>query len=130
MTIVPPYSALTTPMDPQTTVVEVSEMRLHALLRALLERVRVDESWYLARYADVDAAVRSRAYPSGKIHYIAVGYFEDRLPRHIAVDEVWYLRTNPDVAEAVGHGDLVGAQEHFEIAGFREGRLPAEGWFL
>ena len=130
MITVPTYATLTIPKDVRASFVEVSELRLHLLIRSLLEGVVVDEGWYRTRYGDVNDAIRSRAFPSGKAHYVAVGYFEDRLPRYIAVDDAWYLKMNPDVVEAIQRGDLGSAQDHFEMAGFREGRAPAESWSL
>lgn len=110
--------------------IEVSEERLHEVLRIMLALVYVDEAWYRGNHPDVDAAIEAGDLPSARAHYIRSGYFEDRQPHHIEVDENWYLAEYPDVAEAVANGVFDSAQQHFSSSGFREGRIPFPGWQL
>ncbi len=125
-----PFSQLVGSGSPQGTIVEVVEQRLRQVLGPLLDRIEVDERWYRDRHPDVEEAIRSGELHSARAHYVSAGYFEDRLPRHIAVDEEWYVAQNPDVAQAMRLGVFRQAQEHFEVSGFREGRLPRQGWSL
>ena len=108
--------------------VELREEKLFGLIRAVLEMVEVDEAWYLAANADVAEAVTAGRLASGRAHYIAAGYFENRLPRPVLVDEAWYLAEYPDVAEAIANGAIASATSHFHHSGFLEGRLPHKGW--
>jgi hypothetical protein len=124
------YSAYTKPASNAAVMIEVSQTRLHELIRSLLHKIVVEEDWYRRRYGDVDEAIRQGALNSAKDHYIAVGYFENRIPRNLAVDEEWYLRSYPDAAEAVRKGRFESGQEHFDLYGFKEGRLPYENWEL
>ena len=124
------YSSLTRSEGVRDTIVRVREALLHTLLRSVLTQVKVDEAWYCASYQDVADAIAGGELASGRDHYIAVGYFEGRFPRHIVVDAEWYLATYPDVAYALQLGRLDGAQEHFINEGFHEGRRPYEGWTL
>lgn len=110
--------------------VELLESKLQELLRALLERVEVNEDWYLAHNSDVGAAVERGELRSAREHYITSGYFENRMPRRIPVNESWYLGEYPDVAEAIKAGAFASAQQHFTASGFKEGRLPSPGWSL
>lgn len=110
--------------------VELPETKLLELLRVLLAKVKVDEDWYLATYADVASAVRSGELLSAREHFIRAGYFENRMPRMIKVDESWYISEYPDVHAAVKAGAFRSGQQHFEVNGYREGRLPSEGWSL
>ena len=110
--------------------VEVREDRLRQILRPLLGNITVDEDWYRGTYGDVEQALQAGTYRSARDHYVAEGYFEDRLPRRVAVDEPWDLNEYADVAEAVRRGAMLSAQEHFFRSGFREGRLPCAGWSL
>lgn len=110
--------------------VELLESKLMEILQALLERVDVDEDWYLAYNSDVGAAVERGELRSARDHYIRSGYFENRMPRRISVNENWYLGEYPDVAEAIKAGAFASAQQHFTVNGFKEGRLPSPGWSL
>ena len=105
------------------TIAEFYEPFLDAL-RLLLAGVDVDEGWYLAQNPDIAEAIRAGTTELAKRHFVEYGYFEGRLPFHIAVDERWYLLQNPDVAENVRRGVVEFAQRHFELNGYREGRLP------
>jgi hypothetical protein len=115
---------------PDGHYVELLESRLVELLHALLTAVKVDETWYLASYPDVAAAVKAGGLKSARDHYIRSGYFENRLPGPIRVDEGWYMGEYPDVSTAIKSGAFKNGQQHFERSGFKEGRLPAAGWSL
>ncbi len=115
---------------PDGHYVELLESKLLELLQSLLTGVNVDEKWYLARYPDVGAAVKSGAVKSAREHYIRAGYFENRLPAPIRVDESWYTTEYPDVSAAIKSGSFKNGQQHFERNGFTEGRLPKQGWSL
>lgn len=124
------YGSLTRTDGMKGKFVQISEVLLHTFLRSSLPQVEIDERFYRATYGDVDAAIRDGRLSSASEHYIAVGYFEGRLPRQILVDEQWYLYMYPDVAEAVKSGTVESAQAHFDKEGFKEGRLPYDGWTL
>ena len=110
--------------------VEVRKDQFLELVRAVVEHVEVDETWYRANYKDVNDAIESGAVVSATDHYVKAGYFEDRFPRAIVVDERWYLREYADVAVAIQHGDFISATHHFKQVGFKEGRLPRYKWSL
>lgn len=110
--------------------VELSEVKFMNILRIALMNVTVDEAWYLSAYPDVAAAIQSGSFRSARQHYIASGYFEDRIPRHVPVDEAWYSNEYADVAAAIRAGVFTSAQQHFEVYGFKEGRLPSRNWSL
>jgi hypothetical protein len=110
--------------------IEVSDFRLRQLLTSMLHSVEVDEGFYRKTNPDVDEKISAGEFVSAKMHYIAAGYFEDRLPRPIAVDESWYLKEYPDVAEAVARRTFLSGSHHFNAEGFREGRLPTRDWTL
>jgi hypothetical protein len=93
-------------------------------LRPILEKVRVDEDWYLSRYPDVLNGLERGAVSSATEHYAKHGYFENRMPYAIKVDTGWYLEQHPDVKEAIGRKLFASAQAHFDSVGFIEGRLP------
>jgi len=125
-----PFGQLTSCGSYRGRYVEVKEDVLRDVLRLLLSRVLVDEEWYLRTNGDVHAAIRSGDLQTAQEHYVAFGYFEDRLPRQVRVDEKWYLEKYQDVADAIELGKFQSAEHHFNVAGFKEGRLPHEGWDL
>ncbi len=98
------------------------------LMMPLLERVRVDEEWYLKTYRDVQAAIRGGLVPDAKAHFCRFGYYEHRMPHRISVDESWYLAEYPDVREAVAARTFPSGQAHFEELGYKEGRFPYAGF--
>jgi len=51
-----------------------------AMIRRLLEPVEVDEGWYAAAYPGVGQGIARGVFPSATVHYLAHGYFENRLP--------------------------------------------------
>lgn len=104
--------------------VAVDEHFLALLLMPHLERIDVDESWYLSTYADVGAAIERGVVPNAKAHYCKYGYFEHRMPQRILVDEAWYLVEYPDVRGGVDTKDFESGQDHFERLGYKEGRFP------
>jgi hypothetical protein len=100
------------------------------LLRIALDRVEIDERYYLRSYPDVGEALENGLFSSAQHHYTEFGYFEGRLPFRIEVDEEFYFRANPDIRESVRGGLIPSAQVHFERFGYKEGRLPRDGWTL
>ncbi len=98
--------------------------QLASLVRAFLVSVPVDEAWYTATYQDVEQAIQCGTAKSAKEHFVANGYFENRLPAKVLVDADFYVSTYPDVADGISDGEIASAQEHFESHGFTEGRLP------
>ena len=93
-------------------------------LLPLLQKIRVDEKWYLRTYPDVQIAIKDGVVPDCKSHYCRFGYYEHRMPYHITVDEAWYLGEYPDVRAAISTRLFASGQAHFDIDGFREGRIP------
>jgi hypothetical protein len=110
--------------------ISIQTLLFRDLLRIALERVLVDERYYLRTYPDVGEAMAGGLFTSPRHHYIEFGYFEDRLPFRIEVDEEFYFRSNPDIKDGVTSGFIPSAQVHFERYGYKEGRLPREGWSL
>jgi hypothetical protein len=103
---------------------------LQFCLRGMIERITLDEAWYLRTYPDVAAAIRTKDVASAREHYLLYGYFENRLPYPIKIDERWYIEQYPDIAEAVKREQYRSAQAHFEEVGFSEGRLPYPNFAL
>jgi hypothetical protein len=83
-----------------------------------------DESWYLATYADVNAAVGSGALASAWQHFQLAGAHEGRSPSRF-FDEGWYRAHNPDVVAAITAGTLDSGFVHFVASGAHEGRDPS-----
>jgi hypothetical protein len=90
----------------------------------LLEKVKVDENWYLEAYPDVRDAIASGVVPNVRAHYARFGFYEHRMPYRILVDEAWYLAEYADVRAAIAKKHFETGQAHFEADGFREGRFP------
>ncbi|KAB1068193.1 hypothetical protein F6X53_31800 [Methylobacterium soli] len=80
-----------------------------------------DADFYLARYADVAAAVPAGHVPASFAleHYLHYGASEMRNP-NAAFDTAFYLAQNPDVA-ASGANPLL----HYQEVGWHEGRNPS-----
>ncbi|MFC7334084.1 hemolysin-type calcium-binding region, partial [Rhodocista pekingensis] len=76
-----------------------------------------DEEAYLARWADVRAAVEAGTFRSGYEHYLEFGWREDRDPS-AWFDLSAYLERNPDVA-AAGIDPL----RHWLVWGIGENRI-------
>ena len=111
--------------------VGVDEHFVTQLLMPSLEKIRVDEPWYLAKYPDVREAIDRGVVTGAKAHYCRYGYFENRMPQHIAVDERWYLTEYPDVHDSVVDAKAFDSgQDHFERLGFKEGRFPYPDFHL
>ena len=102
----------------------VDQYFLKECLRPLIDRIALDQQWYLKRYPDVKQAILKSAVKSVREHYARFGFFEHRLPYHIQVEEDWYLGQYPDVEQAIGRREFQSGQEHFERNGFGEGRIP------
>jgi hypothetical protein len=101
-------------------------------MRSIIEKIKVDEAWYLNRYPDVaDASASNEDNAlSAAEHYVKHGYFENRLPYEIKVEETWYLEQYPDVSAAVDRGEFASAQAHFEEIGYAEGRFAYPNFSL
>jgi hypothetical protein len=116
-------------MDPETfrssKEVTVPTPLLKFLLQAALAQSHFDEKGYLEANPDVAEAVRRGRIRSGRLHYLAGGYFESRQGGHPAVDEAWYLKTYPDVAKAVRAKKVDSGEAHFAATGAGEFRAPA-----
>ncbi len=109
----------------------VDEHFVAQLLLPRLEKIQVDEAWYLDTYPDVHAAIKRGVVPTAKAHYCLYGYFEHRMPHRILVDEPWYLMEYPDVREGVVTAKhFASGQQHFELMGYKEGRYPYRGFQL
>jgi hypothetical protein len=93
-------------------------------LRPLIDKIELDEQWYLQKYPDVKQAIAKKIVKSAKEHFVRFGYFEHRLPYRIDVEEDWYLEQYPDIKGAIEKRKFKSGQEHFEASGFREGRIP------
>ena len=104
--------------------VAVDEFFFNELLRPLVNRIHLDEQWYLKKYPDVKLAIAKKVVKSAKDHFVRFGYFEHRLPYYIEVQEDWYLEQYPDIKSGIGQREFKSGQEHFEASGFREGRIP------
>ncbi|WP_133123059.1 hypothetical protein [Methylobacterium frigidaeris] len=108
----------------------IEQNMFYNIIRCLLEKVNVDEAWYLDRHQDVLMAIRNGDLKSAKDHYLRFGYFEGKLPYNIQVDENFYLNTYPDVKMAISSGDIPNAQTHFLMSGAEEGRMPYKDFSL
>jgi len=80
-----------------------------------------DESWYLAKYPDVAAAVAAGGYASGWQHFVLHGQNEGRDPSEFFSQRM-YLALNPDVAAAVRAGGFASGYQHYMLLGAHEGR--------
>jgi hypothetical protein len=114
----------------QKPFLAVDEEFLAQLLKPRLEKIHVDEEWYLGTYSDVRAAIKSGVVPNAKAHYCQYGFYEHRMPHCVLVDENWYLTEYPDVREEVSAKHFASGQDHFDIFGYREGRQPCEAFEL
>jgi hypothetical protein len=108
----------------------VDEHFMMELMLPWVEKIRVDEKWYLSAYQDVETAIRSGVVAGAKPHYCRFGYYEHRMPYEIKVDEDWYLNEYADVKAAVATKHFNSGQAHFELLGYREGRFPHSGFRL
>src|SRR5690348_10559955 len=78
-----------------TKYVEVDRHFLSNCIRPILERIKIDEKWYLKTYPDVQSAIAARAVRTATEHYTKYGFFEHRMPYRIQVDEPWYISEYP-----------------------------------
>lgn len=132
---IPPYATLINRKlivpSSRKPFVAVDEHFVTQLLMPRLEKIQVDEAWYLETYPDVGDAIQRGVVPGAKAHYCQYGYFEHRMPHRILVDEPWYLAEYPDVREGVVVSkDFDSGQDHFERLGYKEGRFPYRGFEL
>ena len=101
---------------------------LTELLRPQIEQIHFDESYYREKNPDLrDAEARGDIFDL-HLHYLSIGFFENRLPCAVEVDGVFYARAYPDVAVALLESRTLSFQFHFDTSGFAEGRLPRAGW--
>lgn len=128
MTYLPPFDKIKAMMniasENGTLMVDTSYDEFLGMIRAVLSVIEVDEAWYLEKYPDVVAGIKSGKVTLARDHFMHNGYFEGRLPFAINVDERWYLTENPLVADHIRSGQLESGQQHFDHDGYREGRLP------
>lgn len=130
----PPYSVLVNRklVVPSSTspYFAVEQHFFFNCMEKVIQRIYVDEEWYLARYPDVREAIKSKNVFDAKGHYIRFGYYEHRIPHQISVDTPWYLETYGDVRESIKREQFSSAEDHFETVGYKEGRLPYPGFQL
>ncbi len=98
---------------------------LSALIRGLVAATPFSESFYLATYPDLAAAVASGDIGSAHRHFIEVGFFEGRFGAPPPVDEAFYSDTYADVAGAIAAADVTSGADHYMRSGAAEGRLPS-----
>jgi hypothetical protein len=110
--------------SPEANYTFVEKHFLTNCMRLLLQNIKVDASWYLREYPDVQEAIERGAVPDPKAHYCCFGFYEHRMPYRIIVDEPWYLAEYPDVRVAIAGRHFSSGQAHFDADGFREGRIP------
>jgi hypothetical protein len=110
--------------------IAVDRYFFHDCLRPLVDKIRVDEHWYLQKYPDVRQAIEKNLVKGAREHFMRFGYFEHRLPYHIKVQEDWYLEQYPDIKKAIEDREFKSGQQHFENVGFREGRIPHPNFVL
>jgi SAM-dependent methyltransferase len=74
----PPYQRirLLFPADVDTDAVR-------AVLRRLVQNAPFDEAFYLAKYADIRAAVQAGKLTNGKFHFVNDGYFHNRMSQPV-----------------------------------------------
>ena len=104
--------------------IAVDQFFFNESLYPLIDKIHLDEQWYLKKYPDVKQAIEKNVVKDVKEHFVRFGYFEHRLPYHIKVQEDWYLEQYSDISEAIDQKKFRSGQEHFESVGFREGRIP------
>ncbi len=97
---------------------------LSQALRAYVQKIYVDEEWYLTRYPDIVAALKAGTITDAWEHYQLYGFYEHRMPHEILVDERWYLDQYADIRKAVDAQVYQSGQHHFEELGYKEGRIP------
>jgi SAM-dependent methyltransferase len=76
---IPPFQRLRAALPPGLDMKAVQ-----SVLRRLLETAPFDEGFYLAKYNDISAAVKAGKLKSGKTHYIANGYFHNRMAQPVS----------------------------------------------
>ena len=104
--------------------VAVERHFLNECLTPMIEKIKIDEEWYLRIHPDVREAIANGVVPNARSHYTRFGFYESRTPYRIVVDETWYLTEYPDVRSAIAQRHFESGQAHFDADGFREGRFP------
>jgi hypothetical protein len=108
----------------------VEKFFLAECLKDYIEKIYVNEQWYLSTYPDVAAALAKDRSMDARTHYVKFGYFENRMPYEIKIHEDWYRANYKDVEQAVAEKRFPSAQAHFDRVGYLEGRLPFAGFSL
>ena len=60
--------------------VNVSYEDFIAILKMMIQGVRVDEAWYGRTYEDIGGAIKDGVVASAQQHFVTDGYFEGRMP--------------------------------------------------
>src|SRR5262249_43350014 len=66
--------------------VAVDQYFFNDCLRPLIDKIQLDEQWYLQKYPDVRQAIARKAVKDARDHFVRFGYFEHRLPYQIKVE--------------------------------------------
>ena len=134
MLAIPPYATLINEKvvipSSSTPYFAVEQHFFFSYMKTVVQRIYVDEEWYLRGYPDVKEAIENGRVLSAKEHYSRFGYYEHRLPHPISVDTPWYLQTYPDVQDSIKRQHFASAMTHFQQVGYKEGRLPYAGFQL
>jgi predicted SAM-dependent methyltransferase len=81
-----------------------------------------DEAFYVSANKDVEDAVRSNWFRSGRHHYTECGFAERRPV--CAIDADWYATRYPLAALEVAYGDYMDFGHHFAAVGHARGYQP------
>ena len=125
MIIIPSYSAISAGFK-EVINNKSNNISIKHLLNLYMCAWEFNNDWYMRNNPDLSAAIPSNDFPTGFVHFQAVGYMEGRLPVNPAVDTGWYMANYPDVAAAIIKGTFENAAHHFSASGYREGRLPGD----
>jgi hypothetical protein len=119
-----PYRLLTHICHVTDDKVTVPKKLLDFLLMKLVSQSEFDEDRYLRQNPDVAASIRKGEWSTGKAHFAASGYFEDRGGAGLDVSESWYGKANADVGRAIKSGEWVSGETHYHTRGIFEWRCP------
>jgi len=90
-----------------------------ALIRRFLECVPVDEAWYLQSYPGVAGAIAGGVFRSAAHHFLALGYFEKRLP---------FAADRTDLRQPIPFADIRAATAIHPVRGGLRVRMSMAGW--
>jgi hypothetical protein len=82
-------------LSDESDYVAVDHYFFNDCIRFLIDRIRLDEQWYLNKYPDVKQAIAKKTAKDAKEHFVRFGYFEHRLPYRIEVQEGGTLSNIP-----------------------------------